>query len=104
MTSNDSSTAPDAELMAATTALGDALRELIEASVTTTAPTGEVAAAAELVRAALARIDDDPRPAAQLPRLDDPSEGRRVFNPVTGIAHPLAPPSRSPSARRGRRR
>jgi acyl-coenzyme A thioesterase PaaI-like protein len=92
VTSNDGGGAPDAELLTATTDLGDALRELIEASVTTTAPTGEVAAAAELVRAAIARIDGDPRPAAQLPRLDDPSVGRRVFNPVTGIAHPLAPP------------
>lgn len=92
MTSNDGGTVPDAELLTATVELGDALRELIEASVTTTASAGEVAAAAELVRAATARIDGNPRPAAQLPRLDDPSEGRRVFNPVTGIAHPLAPP------------
>ena len=38
------------------------------------------------------RISGAPRQATQLPRLDDPSEGRRVFNPVTGIAHPLAPP------------
>ena len=92
MTANDGGAGPDAELMTATTELGDALRELIEASVTTTAPSGEVAAAAELVRAATARIGGTRRPASQLPRLDDPSEGRRVFNPVTGIANPLAPP------------
>lgn len=92
MTSNDGAAAPDAELLTATTDLGDALRELIEASVTTTAATGEVAAAAELVRAATARISGSRRSASQLPRLDDPSEGRRVFNPVTGIANPMAPP------------
>jgi acyl-coenzyme A thioesterase PaaI-like protein len=92
VTPNDSGTAPDAELMTATTELGDALRELIEASVTTTAATGEVAAAAELVRAATARIAGSRRSAAELPRLDDPSEGRRVFNPVSGIANPMAPP------------
>lgn len=92
MTSNDGGVAPDAELMTATTDLGDALRELIAASVTTTVPASEVAAAAELVRAATARIAGSRRPASQLPRLDDPSEGRRVFNPVTGIANPLAPP------------
>jgi acyl-coenzyme A thioesterase PaaI-like protein len=92
VTSNDGAAAPDAELLTATTDLGDALRELIEASVTTTAATGEVAAAAELVRAATARISGTRRSASQLPRLDDPSEGRRVFNPVTGIANPMAPP------------
>jgi acyl-coenzyme A thioesterase PaaI-like protein len=93
VTSNDGGGAPDAELLTATIELGDALRELIEASVTTTAPAGEVAAAAELVRAATARITaEPPRRASQLPRLDDPVGGRRVFNPVTGIAHPLAPP------------
>ncbi|MBN1094137.1 PaaI family thioesterase [Blastococcus sp. TML/M2B] len=92
MTSNDGGAAPDAELLTATTALGDALRELIETSVTTTADAAEVAAAAELVRTATARIGGRPRPVSQLPRLDDPSVGRRVFNPVTGIANPLAPP------------
>lgn len=92
MTTNDDGAAPDAGLLTATTELGDALRELIEASVTTTAATGDVAAAAELVRAATARLDGVHRQASQLPRLDDPAEGRRVFNPVTGVAHPLAPP------------
>ncbi|TKJ28804.1 PaaI family thioesterase [Blastococcus sp. CCUG 61487] len=92
MTSNDGGTGSDADLMTATTDLGAALRELIEASVTTSEPAGEVAAAAELVRAATARIAGSRRPASQLPRLDDPSEGLRVFNPVTGIANPLAPP------------
>lgn len=92
MTSNDGGAAPDAELLTATTELGDALRELIEASVTTTAATGEIAAAADLVRAATAGIGGDRRSASQLPRLDDPSVGRRVFNPVTGIANPMAPP------------
>jgi len=92
VTSNDSGAAPDAELLTATTDLGDALRELIEVSVTTTAAAGDVAAAAELVRAATARIAGSRRSASQLPRLDDPSEGRRVFNPVTGIANPMAPP------------
>ena len=92
MTPNDGGAGSDAELMTATTDLGDSLRELIETSVTTTADAGAVAEAAELVREAIARIGGKPRPASQLPRLDDPSEGRRVFNPVTGIANPMAPP------------
>ncbi|MGY1834329.1 PaaI family thioesterase [Blastococcus sp. SYSU DS0510] len=96
MTTNDGtpeSGAPyDAELMAASTELGAALRELIEASVVTTAPAAEVAAAAEQVRRATAAIGASRRPAAQLPALDDPSVGRRVFNPVVGIGNALAPP------------
>lgn len=93
MTSNDGGAASTAELLTATIELGDALRELIETSVTTTAAATEVAAAADLVRAATARLSaGPPRRAAQLPRLDDPAGGVRVFNPVTGIAHPLAPP------------
>lgn len=82
----------DAELMAASTELGAALRELIEASVTTTTPAAEVAAAAELVRQATARIGVSRRPAAVLPVLDDPASGRRVFNPVVGVGNALAPP------------
>ena len=82
----------DAELMAASTDLGAALRELIEVSVTTTTPAAEVAAAAELVRQATARIGVSRRPAAVLPVLDDPFSGRRVFNPVVGIGNALAPP------------
>ena len=92
MTSNDDGAAATAELLTATIELGDALRELIETSVTTTAAATEVAAAAEQVRAATARISGAPRPVSQLSRLDDPAGGLRVFNPVTGIAHPLAPP------------
>ncbi len=92
MTPNDGGTASLAELMTVTTDLGAALRDLIEASVTTTADAAQVAAAADLVRAATARIGEMRRPVSQLPRLDDPSEGRRVFNPVTGIANPMAPP------------
>ncbi|MCF6743834.1 PaaI family thioesterase [Blastococcus sp. KM273128] len=78
--------------MAASTELGAALRELIEASVVTTAPAAEVAAAAEAVRRATAAIGASRRPAAQLPALDDPSVGRRVFNPVVGTGNALAPP------------
>ncbi|RZU33366.1 PaaI family thioesterase [Blastococcus saxobsidens] len=82
----------DAELMAASTDLGAALRELIEASVVSTVPAEEIAAAADLVRRATARVGESRRAAAQLPALDDPSVGRRVFNPVVGIGNAIAPP------------
>jgi acyl-coenzyme A thioesterase PaaI-like protein len=32
------------------------------------------------------------RPASRLPLLDDLASGRRVYNPVSGIGSPLAPP------------
>ena len=92
MTPDDGTPPSLAELLAATTELGAALRELIEASVTTTADAAQVGAATELVRAATARIGAERRTASQLPSLDEASEGRRVFNPVTGIGNPMAPP------------
>jgi hypothetical protein len=92
VTTNDGGAPFDADLMSATTALGDALRELIEASVTTTAPAEQVAAAAALVREATSRISGSTRSPSQLPALDDPASGRRIFNPVTGAGNAIAPP------------
>ena len=92
MTTNDSTGPYAADLMAAVTDLGVALRELIEATVVTTVGAGEVRAAAELVRAATPRLAASRRRASRLPSLDDPATGRRVYNPVSGIASPLAPP------------
>jgi acyl-coenzyme A thioesterase PaaI-like protein len=92
VTKDDSGTIPDAEPMAAATDLGTALRELIEVSVTTTVPAGEVRAAAELVRQVTERLAVARRPSSQLPALDDVRTGRRVFNPVTGVGSALAPP------------
>src|SRR4051795_4316480 len=102
--------------MAAVTQLGGALRELIEVTVSTTVDPGEVRAAADLVRGVTERLPPPPppgppppapgalgrggterlavsrRPASQLPALDDVGSGRRVFNPVSGVGNPLAPP------------
>ncbi|HLM07050.1 MAG TPA: PaaI family thioesterase [Blastococcus sp.] len=89
---NESGTIPDAEPLAAATDLGTALRELTEVSVTTTVAPAEVRAAAELVRQAAERLAVARRPLSQLPPLDDVATGRRVFNPVTGVASALAPP------------
>ena len=52
----------------------------------------ELRAAAETVRAATARLAVARRPASQLPALDDPVAFRRVFNPVSGVGSPIAPP------------
>ena len=92
MTTNHSGTIPDAEPLAAATDLATAMRDLIETAVTTTVPAAEVRAAAELVRQVTERLAVARRPVSQLPALDDVTTGRRVFNPVTGAASPLAPP------------
>jgi acyl-coenzyme A thioesterase PaaI-like protein len=92
VTTNDSASPYDADLMAAVADLGTALRGLIEASVITTVAPSELRAAAELVRAATPYVAASRRPASQLPSLDDPASGRRIYNPVSGIGSPLAPP------------
>jgi acyl-coenzyme A thioesterase PaaI-like protein len=92
VTTNDTGTIPDAEPLAAAVDLATALRDLIEVSVTSTVAAGEVRAAADLVRQATERLAVARRPSSQLPALDDPTVGRRVFNPVSGIGSALAPP------------
>jgi acyl-coenzyme A thioesterase PaaI-like protein len=94
VTTNDGRTIPDAEPLAAATDLGGALRDLVEASVTTTVPAAEVRAAADLVRQVTERLVVARRPVWQLSELDDPASGTRVFNPVPGVASALAPPLR----------
>jgi acyl-coenzyme A thioesterase PaaI-like protein len=82
----------DAGLMAAVTELGDAVRGLLDASVSTTVGAAELRAAAEQVRAVQARLDVSRRAASQLPALDDPVAFRRVYSPVTGVGNGIAPP------------
>lgn len=84
----------DPELMAAVTELGGALRELVETSVSTTVDAAELRTAAEDARAISARLAVSRRSAQQLPALDDPVAFRRVFNPVSGVGSPVAPPLR----------
>jgi acyl-coenzyme A thioesterase PaaI-like protein len=84
----------DADLMAAVTELGTALRELVDASVLTTVPADQLRAAAADARAVTARLAAAQRPATQLPVLDDPLVFRRVYNPVSGVGSALAPPVR----------
>jgi acyl-coenzyme A thioesterase PaaI-like protein len=85
-------TADQAELLAAVTELGSALRELVDASVTTTVDAAELLAAAAGARAVTARLSAARRTRDQLPALDDPVQFRRVYNPVSGVGSALAPP------------
>ena len=89
---HDGASPNDAELMSAVKDLAATLRELIEASVTTTVAPEELRAAADLARSATGRLAASRRPASQLPALDDPATGRRVFSPVTGVGNGIAPP------------
>ena len=82
----------DPDLMAAVADLGDALRGLVDASVRTTVPAGDLRDVAAAVRAAGARLGASTRPAGQLPALDDPVQFRRVYNMVSGVGSALAPP------------
>ena len=92
MTSDAGGQPYDADLMAAVTELGTALRELVDASVLTTVPTDQLRAAAADARAITGRLAAAQRPATQLPALDDPLVFRRVYNPVSGVGSALAPP------------
>jgi acyl-coenzyme A thioesterase PaaI-like protein len=90
----DPATTPpyDADLLSAVTALGDALRELVETSVSTTVGADQLRAAAEHVREVSAGLAVSVRPAHQLPSLDDPVAFRRIYNPVRGAGSAIAPP------------
>ena len=88
----DDGTADEAELLAAVTELGSALRELVGVSVTTTVPAAGLRAAAATAREATARLAASRRSRDQLPALDDPVQFRRVYNPVSGVGSALAPP------------
>ena len=92
MDSDETGQRYDADLTAAVTELGTALRELVDASVRTTVPSAELRAAAAEARATTARLAAARRPPNQLPELDDPVVFRRVYNPVSGVGSALAPP------------
>ena len=85
-------TTDEAELLAAVTELGTALRELVAASVTTTVGPAGLRAAAARAREVTAALAVSRRDRDQLSALDDPAQFRRVFNPVSGVGSALAPP------------
>jgi acyl-coenzyme A thioesterase PaaI-like protein len=85
-------TAAQADLLAAVTELGSALRALVDASVSTTVDPVELRAAAATAREVATVLAADRRTRDQLPALDDPAQFRRVYNPVSGVGSALAPP------------
>jgi acyl-coenzyme A thioesterase PaaI-like protein len=77
----------DADVVAAVTELGDALRGLVDASVTTAAPAAELRATAAAVRALAERLASD----SGRPRADEGLRGR-LHNPVSGVGNAMAAP------------
>ncbi|WP_138757018.1 PaaI family thioesterase [Modestobacter altitudinis] len=84
--------AAQADLLAAVTELGSALRGLVDASVSTTVDPAELRAAAATAREVSTRLAAGRRSRDQLSALDDPAQFRRVYNPVSGVGSALAPP------------
>ena len=85
-------TTEHAELLAAVTELGTALRELVDVSVRTTVPPDTLRDVAATARELTGRLSAAVRERGELPALDDPARFRRVHNPVTGVGSALAPP------------
>jgi acyl-coenzyme A thioesterase PaaI-like protein len=85
-------TAATAELLAAVTELGDALRAALAASVSTTVAPEVLRAATADVRRAAGLLAAGERPRGELSPLDDMSHGVRVFGPVVGPGNGLALP------------
>jgi acyl-coenzyme A thioesterase PaaI-like protein len=72
--------------------LGDALRELVDATVRTEVPEAELEAAAAVARELAARLRASGRGLHEIARVDDPETGERWYSPVYGPGSPVAPP------------
>ncbi|MEU3984030.1 PaaI family thioesterase [Streptomyces sp. NPDC026672] len=74
--------------------LADTLRQAIDETVCTEAPTADLAAALASARELLTRLRGHRRPDRQLASLDERGEGARFHSPASGRGNPLAPPLR----------
>jgi acyl-coenzyme A thioesterase PaaI-like protein len=81
-----------AELLAAVTELGSALRDLVDAAVTTTVDAAALRSAAVAATSITAGLSAGRRARTEVPVLDDPVAFIRVYNPVSGVGSPLSPP------------
>ncbi|HEV7210695.1 MAG TPA: PaaI family thioesterase [Blastococcus sp.] len=73
-------------------ALGEALRDLVDAAVRTEAPIDDLDAVAAAARDLAARLRADGRDLHQIASVDDPEIGERWYSPVYGPGNPVAPP------------
>ncbi|WP_343063879.1 hotdog domain-containing protein [Haloechinothrix aidingensis] len=87
-------TAELAERRDAVTELGRRLRELTEAAVRTEVPTDVLRRVADEVAAATEELGRQQREISETAAVDDLIGGVRMYNPVIGEGHPIAPPIR----------
>jgi uncharacterized protein (TIGR00369 family) len=73
-------------------ALGDALRELVDAAVRTEAPIADLEKAVLLAREVTQLLATDLREVHEIASVDDPETGERWYSPVYGPGSPVAPP------------
>ena len=87
---------PDTEELerqrAAVAALGRELRTLVDATVTTSAPTEVLHRMADEVRRLTGQLTGRRRVRSEIPAVDEFPGGVRMYSPVTGQGSPLAPP------------
>lgn len=88
------STSRLAERRAAMTELGDALRELAANAIGTEVAVDVIRDVAEQARALAVTLAERQRRIGEPSPIDDLPGGRRFFNPVVGVANPVAPPMR----------
>jgi hypothetical protein len=81
-----------AERRAAVAELGAEVRALVDAVVSTEVDPAELRACAERVRALTAALRRRRRTRGTLASVDDLPAGIRMFNPVSGVGNPYAPP------------
>ena len=72
--------------------LGEALRELVDATVRTEVDADELAAVAGAARELAARLRVAERGLRDIATVDDPAAGERWYSPVYGPGSPIAPP------------
>ena len=73
-------------------ALGEALRELVDAAVRTEVPIADLENAALLAKEVTALLASDLREVHEVASVDDPETGERWYSPVYGPGSPVAPP------------
>ena len=73
-------------------ALGEALRDLVDAAVRTEVSLEELAAATATARQLAAALRAETRGLHDIATVDDPEIGERWYSPVYGPGNPVAPP------------
>ncbi|MEE2033021.1 PaaI family thioesterase [Rhodococcus chondri] len=76
----------------AAVALAEGLRDLIEDTVCTEVPAEAIDEAARMVAEVRASLAGTRRSRAEMPLVDDPENGLRLYNPAYGQGNPIAPP------------